>query len=179
MLLNLACIEMMKHYRLPHCGSSGSGTGWGPDLLAAETYWMNLLTTCLASGGLAPFVGDTLNSKAFSPVSVVFVHEIIAQSLRLAAGLHLDNASLVLEEIIAAGPGGSFLNTKSTRSLYRSAYYSSPVFTRFSMEKWQAHGQPSADRVLREYTHRLLQELTPPADQADLLTRGEAFIAHR
>ncbi len=179
MLLNLACIEMMKHYRLPHCGSSGSGTGWGPDLLAAETYWMNQLITCLAPGGLAPFVGDTLNSKAFSPVNVVLVNEIIAQSLRLAAGLQLDDASLVLDEIIAAGPGGSFLNAKSTRSRYRSAYYTSPVYTRFSMEKWQAIGQPSADRVLREYTHQLLQELTPPTDQADLLARGEAFIANR
>jgi trimethylamine--corrinoid protein Co-methyltransferase len=40
-LLNLACAEMMAHYNLPHCGSSGSGTGWGMDLVAADSYWMN------------------------------------------------------------------------------------------------------------------------------------------
>ena len=33
---------------------SGSGTGWGMDLLAAETYWMNTLTFSLTKGGIAP-----------------------------------------------------------------------------------------------------------------------------
>jgi trimethylamine--corrinoid protein Co-methyltransferase len=42
-LVSLACAEMMAHYGVPHCGTSGSGTGWGMDLLAAETYWMNTL----------------------------------------------------------------------------------------------------------------------------------------
>ena len=28
MLLNLACGEMMAHYGVPHCGTSGSGGGW-------------------------------------------------------------------------------------------------------------------------------------------------------
>jgi trimethylamine--corrinoid protein Co-methyltransferase len=140
---------------------------------------MNQMITCLAQGGLAPFVGDTLNSKAFSAVNVILVHEIITQSLRLAAGLQLDDASLVLDEIIAAGPGGSFLNARSTRKLYRSAYYNSPVFTRYSLEKWQTAGMPPADKVLREYTHTLIQELKPPSDQPELLARGEAFIDRR
>ena len=176
MLLNLACIEMMAHYKLPHCGTSGSGTGWGPDLLAAETYWMNHLTTCLANGGLAPFVGDTLNSKAFSPVNVVYVHEIISQSLRFASGFPLDKDSVGLDEIVQIGPGGSFLSAKSTLSCYRKAYYSSPVFTRYSLEKWQALGQPSADSVLRRYTLELLGQMSAPEDQTDLLARGEDFI---
>ena len=54
-LLNLACAEMMGHYNLPHCGTSGSGTGWGMDLMAADTYWMNTLTFALKRGGLSPF----------------------------------------------------------------------------------------------------------------------------
>jgi trimethylamine--corrinoid protein Co-methyltransferase len=138
---------------------------------------MNHLMTCLSPAGLAPFVGDTLNSKAFSPVNVVFVHEIIEQSLRFAAGFSLEEASLVLDEIVAAGPGGSFLNSRSTRSLYRKAYYNSPIFPRYSLEKWQSLGQPSADSVLRQHTRRLLEEAQPPADQEELLSRGEDFIA--
>ena len=53
-LLNLACAEIMAHYKLPHCGTSGSGTGWGMDLISADTYWMNTLTFALTKGGLAP-----------------------------------------------------------------------------------------------------------------------------
>lgn len=177
MLLNLACAEMMAHYDLPHCGTSGSGTGWGSDLLAAETYWMNHLTTCLVKGGLAPFVGDTLTSKAFSPTNVVYVHEIIDQALRFSQGFSLSTDDIGLEEIIQAGPNGSFLSSKLTRKFYRDAYYPSPIFPRLSLEKWEALGRPAAIDVLRRYTLARLDELTPPPDQQDLLERGEAYIA--
>lgn len=176
LVLNLACAEMMAHYRIPHCGTSGSGTGWGPDLLAGETYWMNHLTACMGKTGLCPFVGDTLGSKAFSPVNVVYVHEIIDQSLRFAQGFRLDEKSIGLSEIDQAGPGGNFLDSDSTMSLFRKAYYPSPIFPRVSMEKWQDQGQPKADRVVREYTQHVLSRLKAPDDQADLSARGEAWI---
>lgn len=53
------------------------------DLLAAETYWMNTLTFSFTKGGLAPFVGDTLGSKAISPLTFIYCNEIIDQALRL------------------------------------------------------------------------------------------------
>ena len=179
MLLNLACAEMIAHYDLPHCGTSGSGTGWGPDILAAETYWMNHLTACLTKGGLAPFVGDTLTSKAFSPTNVVYVHEIIEQALRYAQGFALDEASMGLDEILQIGPGGSFLTSRLTRQHYRKAYYPSPIFPRWSMEKWEAQGRPAAQKVLREYTLDVLAGLKPLEESAVLRERGEVFIRSR
>jgi trimethylamine--corrinoid protein Co-methyltransferase len=178
-LLNLACAEMMAYYHLPHCGTSGSGTGWGPDLLAAETYWMNHLTACLARGGLAPFVGDTLTSKAFSPTNVIYVHEIIDQALRFSRGFALDEASLGLDEILQAGPGGNFLATRLTRQVYRQAYYPSPIFPRWSMEKWESQGRPAAGQVLREYALDQLAGLGAPEDYDLLREEGENFIHKR
>lgn len=176
MLLNLACTEMMAHYNLPHCGTSGSGTGWGPDLLAAETYWMNHLTTCMGKVGLAPFVGDTLTSKAFAPATVVYAHEVIEQALQFARGFTLDPAAVALEEIAEVGPGGSFFLTPSTLAQFRQAYFQSAIFPRWSMEEWQAAGSPQAGELLRRHTAELLQDLAPPDDHADIITRGTHFI---
>jgi trimethylamine--corrinoid protein Co-methyltransferase len=176
-LVNLACAEMMAHFGLPHCGTSGSGTGWTTDLLAAETYWMNHLTACMNRVGLAPFVGDNLGSKVFSPLNVVYVHEVIDQAVRFSRGFTLDNAAVDLEEIDQVGPAGSYLTAKSTLNQYRQAYYPSPIFPRLSLEKWQARGHPQAIDVLRDYTRELLGEIRPPLDHDDLLARGEAFIA--
>ncbi len=175
-LLNLACAEMMAYYRLPHCGTSGSGTGWGADLIAADTYWMNTLTAALTKGGLAPFVGDTLTSKVISPCTLVYVHEVIEQCLRFAEGFQLDEAQAVLDEIAKAGPGGSFLGMPSTRKNFRQGYYTSAVFPRLTMEKWQAEGQPSAQAVLRQKTIEQMQSATAPEDSKDLTKKGEAFI---
>ncbi|MGW8250142.1 MAG: trimethylamine methyltransferase family protein, partial [Anaerolineales bacterium] len=176
MLVNLACAEMLAYYGLPHAGTSGSGNGWGPDLLSSEMYWMNHMTFCLTKGGLSPFVGDTLTSKAFSPTNCVYVHEIIRQVLDYANGFQLDEGSSCLDEIESEGPGGHFLTSPTTLVNYKSAYYTSPIFPRYSMENWVEAGRPQAMDVLRRYTIDLLQELHAPEDHDELLARGEAFI---
>ena len=175
-LLNLACAEMMAHYRLPHCGTSGSGTGWGMDLIAADTYWMNALTFALKRGGLAPFVGDSLGSKAISPTTVVHVHEIIDQTLRFADGFQLEDAQAALDEIARVGPGGSFLSAPSTRKNYKNGYYTSQIYPRWTMERWSSEGQPQARRVLCEKTRALLAELPVPEDYEELIGKGNEFI---
>jgi trimethylamine---corrinoid protein Co-methyltransferase len=178
-LVNLACAEMMAYYHLPHCGVSGSGTGWGADFIAADTYWMNFLTYSLVHGGLAPFVGDTLGAKVFSPNTVVYVHEIIEQARRVAMGIQLDQPSAVLDEIAQVGPGGSFLGTPTTRRGYKAGYYNNPIFPHWTMEKWQAEGQPDAKAVLREYTRSLIGTAIAPEDHAELMAEGERWIANR
>lgn len=44
--MDLAMAEMMNHYQLPHAGSSGSGVGWGADLITSGHQWMNHLVSC-------------------------------------------------------------------------------------------------------------------------------------
>jgi trimethylamine--corrinoid protein Co-methyltransferase len=125
---------------------------------------------------LSPFIGDGLGSKSISPCTVVHTHEIIDQAFRFANGFQLDDAQAVLDEIAKVGPGGSFLSSSSTLKNYRTAYYSSPLYPRLSMEKWQAAGQPEARQVLREKTQALLNELSAPEDGEALLRKGEKYI---
>ncbi len=175
-LINLACAEMMAHYRLPHCGTSGSGMGWGADLIAGGHQWMNHLSSVMGKVGLAPFVGDNFDSKAFSPTLVVYANEVIAQARRLAQGFSLDDEELALDEIAEIGPGENFLTSSLTLKHFRNAYYSSDIWPNLSLEAWQAKSRPQPAALLRTYTQTLLAKLQPPADHADLLARGEAFI---
>jgi trimethylamine--corrinoid protein Co-methyltransferase len=175
-LVSLACAEMMEHYGVPHCGTSGSGTGWGMDLLAAETYWMNTLMMTLTKGGIAPFVGDTLGSKAISPQTFVYCHEIIDQALRFANGFQLDDMHVGLEEIHKVGAGKSYVSAPTTLKKYKTGYYVNPIFPRWSMEKWMSAGQPHVQDKLREYTIALLNDLPAPEDHEELMRKGEEFI---
>ncbi len=176
-VINLACAEMMAHYRLPHCGTSGSGMGWGADLIAGGHQWVNHLLSCLGKVGLVPFVGDNLGSKAFSPTVIVLANEVIAQARRLAQGFPLDEASLALDDIAQVGPGGNFLISDLTLKLFRQAYYQSDMWPNLTLEEWLERGSPRADDALRRYTRQLLDETHPPEDHAELIARGEAFIA--
>jgi trimethylamine--corrinoid protein Co-methyltransferase len=175
-LLNIACAEMMAYYKLPHCGTSCSGMGWGMDLIAADLYWMNALTYALTKGGLAPFIGDGLGSKSISPCTVVHAHEIIDQAFRFANGFQLDDTQVALDEIAMVGPGGSFLSSPSTLKNYKTGYYNSPIYPRWNMEKWRAVGQPDTRQVLSEKTQALIEELSAPEDGDALLRNGEEYI---
>jgi trimethylamine--corrinoid protein Co-methyltransferase len=175
-LVSLACAEMMAHYGIPHCGTSGSGTGWGMDLLAAETYWMNTLMMTLTKGGIAPFVGDTLGSKAVSPLTFIYCHEIIDQALRFSSGFQLDSPSVGLDEIYAVGPGKGFVSAPTTLKRYKNGYYVSRIFPRWSMEKWLEAGQPHAQKRLKEYSIEFLKDLPAPEDHEELMRKGEEFI---
>ena len=175
-LLNSACAELMDYYRIPHAGTSGSGSGWGMDLPASGILWMNHLTACIGKTGLAPFVGGAMGSKAFSPTCVVYANDIILQARRFANGFSLDDLTVGLDEIASVGPGGNFLASRSTLRNYKQAYFESKVFPQLSLEKWQEIGQPKADKYLVEKTLQLIADGRQPDDHDDLLERGERFI---
>ena len=177
MLLNMACAEMMAHYRLPHCGTSGSGAGYGPDLLAADLFWLNHLTSCLGTAGLAPFVGGNFDSLAFSPVAADYADHVIGQVRRFAGGFALDAESLGLAEIAEVGPGGNFFTTDLTLKRFRDAAFASPIFPRLSLEAWRKRGSPRAEDLLRKHTVELMAAHPAPSDRDDIVARGEALIA--
>lgn len=175
-VLDLACAELMAHYGLPHSGTSGSGMGWGADLIAAGHQWLNHVTSCLGKVGLVPFVGDVLTSMAFSPTMVVYADEVIAQARLIAAGFNLDDDAVSVDEIAQIGPGGDFLTSGLTLKHFRQAYYESGIFPKLTLDEWQARERPRADDRLKRYTRRLLEDSRPPEDHYDLLARGESLI---
>jgi trimethylamine--corrinoid protein Co-methyltransferase len=176
-LINLACADMMAGYGIPHAGTSGSGDGWGPDLLAAGASWVNQVTSVMGRVGLAPFVGSVLNSKAYSPAMTVYGDEVIGAVRLFARGFPIDTASLGAEECIAALAGeGHFLTTPSTLANYKSAYYPS-IFPRIGLEKWAELGKPDANARVRARARELLEQAPAPDDQAEILRKGEEIIA--
>jgi len=178
MLLNLACSEMMAHYGIPHSGSSGSGSGWGPDLLASGTLWMNHLINTLAQVNLAPFVGGNFDSLAFSPSTVIYSNEIIRQVRLFSQGFSLDDSSVGLDTIDEVGPGGNFLMSEQTHKLYLETHEQhSHIWPGYSLDTWLERGSPKADETLREYALDLLDNLTAPIDHDEIIGEGERFLA--
>jgi trimethylamine--corrinoid protein Co-methyltransferase len=175
-LINLAAAEMVAHYDIPYSGMGGGSPGWGPDFMAVATYWMNHLTALIGKVNFVSFVGDTMTAKVFSPVNVVLGHEVISKALKFSQGFKLDEENVGIAEILEVGPGGHFLSSPLTRKHVRTAYYQSPIYPNISFEEWSKLGQPDAVVLLKEYTRDFLSNLTPPDDQVDLITKGEAFI---
>jgi trimethylamine--corrinoid protein Co-methyltransferase len=176
MLLNQACAEMMAHYGIPHAGTSGCGIGWGADLPAGGQLWTNHLLSLMGNSGMAPFVGGTLASKAFSPLLTVYSDDVIGQAVRLSEGFPMSDRELDLDALADQGPGGSFLASDLTMGSFRGAYYESKLTPRIGLEEWEQRGRPRFEDLLREHTRELLENQKPLDDHDDLIARGEAFI---
>jgi len=177
-LINLGCAEMMSYYGIPHAGTSGSGEGWGPDLLAAGVNWTNHLTSLMGKSGLAPFVGSGLNSKAYMPAQTVFANDVIAQARIFAEGFPVDSRSVGADEIIhEMAENGHFLMSESTLEVYKNAYYQG-IFPRISLERWEELENPRMENLLRERTVELLTNQEPPEDHDELIKKGEEYIGN-
>ena len=176
MLLNLACAEVMAHYRIPHAGISGCGLGWTADLAAAGQLWTTHLMSLMGKCGMAPFVGGTLGSKAFSPLLTVYSDDVIGQAVRMAAGFRIRDEELDLGTVAEQGPGGSFLTSSLTMRSFRDAYYESELMPRIGLEAWEKKGRPRFEDLLRDRTRDLLRGQRPLDDHDELIARGEAFI---
>ncbi|MDM8540884.1 trimethylamine methyltransferase family protein [Desulfococcaceae bacterium HSG9] len=176
LLLNLACAEMMTFYKIPHCGTSGSGNGWNADLLASTTQCINHFTSCLGNTGMVPFVGGSFNSLVFSPELIVYADDVIHQSKIFASGFSLDDESVGFSDISDIGPGGNFLLSDLTMENFKKSRFSSTIWPYLTLEKWMAQGEPKADKILKDRTCELLNNPTIPEDHDEIISKGESFL---
>jgi len=176
LLLNLACAEMMTFYKIPHCGTSGSGNGWGADLLAGTTLCINHLTSCLGNAGMIPFVGGSFDSLVFSPELVVYSDDLIHQSRVFASGFSLTDEEVGFSDISTIGPGGNYLLSNLTGKYFKESQFSSSIWPFLTLDKWQKAGEPGADKILNDKTCELLNNPVVPEDHDDIISKGEAFL---
>ncbi len=176
-LLNLACAEIMDYYKIPHCGTSGSGTGYGPDLLASGDLWLNHLTSCIGKVGMAPFVGGNFDSTAFSPTTVVMSDHIIGKSRKFAKGFVLDDNTVKLDEMKKVGHGGNYLTSIQTLEALSSFSLSNDLWPSMSRDTWQEQGNPTPEKILKDHTKTLYEQTSVSSSEIDEITRkGEDFI---
>ncbi|HUS86462.1 MAG TPA: trimethylamine methyltransferase family protein [Bacteroidales bacterium] len=176
-LLNLACAEMMDHYDIPHCGTSGSGRGWGPDLIASGHLWMNHLTSCLGKVGMAPFVGGNFDSLAFSPATAVLSDHIIGEARKFASGFSLADERIGLDEIKDTGHGGNYFLSRYTIESLHEPGGSDEVWPPLNLNKWNDSANPTAKSILIDRTMELYSEASRLSGESEYLTgRGESFI---
>jgi trimethylamine:corrinoid methyltransferase-like protein len=109
-------------------------------------------------------------------MTIIYCHEIINQTLRFADGFQLDDMHVGLHEINDVGPGKGYVSAPTTLKKYKNGYYVSPIFPRWSMEKWLEAGQPHAQKWLRDYCVEFLKDLPVPEDHEELMRQGEEFI---
>jgi len=176
-LLNLACAEMMSFYEIPHCDTSGSISGRGPDLMASGNLWLNHLSSCMGKIGCAPFVGGNFDSMAFSPATVVLSSQIIGEARKFARGFVLDENSVNLKEIDQVGHGGDYFTSEQTLASMQELNTADSIWTSLSLEAWEQLDRPTAEKELIDQTQDLYSRAQKESESSmDIIMEGEQYI---
>jgi trimethylamine---corrinoid protein Co-methyltransferase len=122
--------------------------------------------------GLGRLGGATLAS----PVQLVIDDQLVALVKEYVGGVHVDEEFLAVDEILAAGIGGSFTTSKHTLRHCRDLV--EPSLFRFQLQQnWEAAGEKDLyAQAVEEY--KRLRELTKPVDLPDDVRRDmDAVVA--
>lgn len=142
-----ACCDLARFYRLPSFSYAGNSESKTLDEQWAAESALTTMLGALSRATLLHDVGYLEDGMQSSYESVVLGDELAGYSRAFMREVPVDEYSLALDEIRAAGPGGNHLSTKYTRRHYRE-FWSSQLFDDTGFDRWTSEGATSMlDRV--------------------------------
>jgi trimethylamine--corrinoid protein Co-methyltransferase len=141
----------------------------------AEKALGGLLST-MAGMDIAYGVGRLGGASLASPIELVIDDQLIALLKEYVGGVHVDDDYLAVDEILAAGIGGSFVHSKHTLRHCRD--YVEPSLFRFQLQQtWEAEGEKDLyARAVDEYK-RLRTQIKPVDIPDDVRRDMDAVVA--
>jgi trimethylamine--corrinoid protein Co-methyltransferase len=145
-----ACSDLARFYELPSFSYAGHSEAKVLDEQWSAESALTTMLGALSRATLLHDVGYLEDGMQSSYESIVFGNELIGYARAFSREVPLDEHSLALEEIAAAGPGGNHLGTRYTRSHYRE-FWISDLFDNTGHDRWSAAGELTlGDRVRAE-----------------------------
>jgi trimethylamine---corrinoid protein Co-methyltransferase len=135
------------------------------------------LMSIMAGMDIAYGVGRLGGASLASPAQLVVDNQLIALLKEYVGGVQVDDEYLAVDEIVAAGIGGSFVQSKHTLRHCRD--YVEPSLFRFQLQQlWEADGEKTLyDRAVDEY--RRLKTLIKPVDLPEDVQRDMTDVVAR
>ena len=149
-----ASADMAHHYGLPSFGAGGCS-----DSLMLDEQWafeagMTLVTAAQSGVTLLHDIGYVASGTASSYETMVVGDELVGWVKAYLGGVTIDEESLAVAEIAAAGPGGTHLGRKYSRQHLRD-FFRPRLISQDSFESWQTAGAPSLLDRAAERTREL------------------------
>ncbi len=176
-LINAATAQLAQYYGIPYYATAGISDSKTLDAQCGYESAINNLLVALAGGD---FIHDAAGlmefAMTFSKEKLVIDNEILGMVMRACKGVVVNDNTLAVDVIKAAGPGGNFISARHTRRNMRKEHYAPQLSDRDVRETWEAQGS----KTTPERAHEVVQELLGrPAESnlSDDLT-AELLSAH-
>ena len=167
--------DMARHYGLPSFSYAGMS-----DSKLLDEQWSAEAALSMAYGSLSRAtllhdVGYLESGLQSSYESIVLGDELVGYARQFMREVPVDDYSLALDEIKAAGPGGNHLGTKYTRRHHRE-FWTPALLDHTVHDRWAAEGATTLGARVRSRLAALLAAERPFALTAEQDARLEALL---
>jgi trimethylamine--corrinoid protein Co-methyltransferase len=172
-------------YNLPAFGIGGYSDSKVVDQQAAAEAALTLLGETLVGGNIIHDLGYLDTGLAFSFAQLAICEDIVGWIELFMGGVEVNEETLALDVIAAAGPDGQYLDTDHTYNHYKDGWYPN-LFERNDYAAWEAKGSKTLAERAAERVETILSEHKPeplPKDAAQaiqaIVDRAEAQAGQR
>ncbi len=173
-MINAATAQMTHYYRIPYYATAGISD---TKTLDTQCGYESAITNLLVGMAGADFIHDAAGLMEFaltvSLEKLVIDNEILGMAKRAIKGIEVNDHTLSLDEIKAAGPGGNFVTSKSTRRFMRKEHFRPVVSDHRQRSLWAADGRPDTNKRAHEMVENILK--AEPKKYTDLLGGNEVL----
>jgi trimethylamine--corrinoid protein Co-methyltransferase len=171
--------QMARRYGLPWRSSNATAS---PVVDAQAAYEAEMAVWGAVMGGvnlLYQGAGWLEGGLTASYEKLIIDAEILQMISEVLQPLEVSEASLALEAIAEAGPGGHFFGTAHTLERYETAFYTPLVSDWRDFETWQADGSKTVTERANVLWKRLLAEAVPPPLDPPVAEALDVFVERR
>jgi len=161
-LMNAALAQLAQYYQLPLYSTGGISDAKEPDQQAGFEKGISCLLPALAGANfIHEAAGQLDGGMTISYAQYVIDNEINGYVLRAVQGIATDDASLAVDEVIAVGPGGNFLDQPLTLEKMRTEFYFPQTVNRMSYDQWEKAGRKNTWTLAEEAAQKILAAESP------------------
>jgi trimethylamine--corrinoid protein Co-methyltransferase len=151
----LGIVEMAKWMDIPNWGYAGTSDSQCVDANAGIDITELTLLSMQAGSNLNHDIGYLDFGLTGAGELVVLTDEVISMNRRVLEGIEVNEETLALDTIAAAGQGGDFLSKKHTKRHVRNLQWRPTILNRLTQKNWEAEGSLDAT----EKAHRRLVDI--------------------
>jgi trimethylamine--corrinoid protein Co-methyltransferase len=164
-LLSAALTDVAHSMKVPMFSTAGCSDAKVMDEQAAVEATMGILTAGLSGANLIHDVGFLASAMIGSHEMVVLSDEVVGMTKRFLSGVEINEETLALDVLHAAGPGGNFLCHDHTVKHFRRELWFTRLMDRQRYGPWKESGASTlGDRLKARVREILATHEVPPLD---------------
>jgi trimethylamine--corrinoid protein Co-methyltransferase len=178
-LANLALAQLARHYGVAYYGHAGLSDAKLPSTEAGAQKALTAIPTLLASGSFWMDAGLLSTDEVCSPMQLILDDEFLGSLKRFTQRFEVSEDTLGIETILAAGPGGTYIDKEHTARYFRNEHWQPGLWTRQMVNPWLDAGKKLDVDLARERALDFKRSFVPVSHLDEGLERSMLAIIER